>query len=78
MPQPAPQRDAPEDVPIYDLAAVGRAYHAHRVRRRARLERTRARRYARLRFLLVIAILLALSVYVSLLVWREVQRLFGL
>ena len=68
----------PEDVPVYDPTAVGRAYHAHRVRRRVRGERARARRWAAVRFFLVMALLLALTVFLGVTIWREIERLFGL
>jgi hypothetical protein len=65
-------------VPTYDPDAVERAYVLHRARRDARIQRTRARRYARLRYFLVLLVLLALSVFIALAVWREIERLFGL
>jgi hypothetical protein len=39
---------------------------------------TREKRRAGLRFLLVLIALVALSVYLSLTVWNEIERLFGL
>lgn len=42
------------------------------------MARTREKKRAGLRFLLVLAALVALSVYLSLTVWGEIQRLFGL
>lgn len=75
--RPAGQ-DAAEDVPEHDPTAVERAYAAHRARRRALIRRKRARRYARVRFFVVIALLLGLCVYLGVTVWREVERLFGL
>ena len=67
--------DAP---PPYDPVAIDRAYLQERARRRARVERTRARRRASLRFWLVLLVLLAASVLLSLTIWREIERLFGL
>ncbi len=67
--------DAP---PPYDPLAVDRAYLQERARRRARIERTRARRRAGLRFWLVLLVLLVVSVLLSLTIWREIERLFGL
>ena len=69
---------APDDVPTYDPDVVDRAYHLHRARRAARLERKRARRYAHLRFFVVVALLVAGSVFLSVTIWREIERLFGL
>lgn len=71
--------DAPsEDVPPYDPVAVDRAYLQERARRRARVERTRAQRRASLRFWVVLLLLLVASVLLSLTIWREIERLFGL
>ena len=74
MGEPAPK--VPEA--LFDDTAIDRAYHVHRARRRARIERVRATRRARIRFWLTLIVLLALSVLLSISIWREVQRLFGL
>jgi hypothetical protein len=73
--RPAADGEAP---PPYDPLAVDRAYLQERARRRARIERTRARRRASLRFWLVLLVLLAATVLLSLTIWREIERLFGL
>jgi hypothetical protein len=75
--EPARRRSEP-DAPSFDRAAVERAYRLQRARRRALVARTREKRRAGLRFLLVLAALVALSVYLALTVWNEVERLFGL
>ena len=67
--------DAP---PPYDPVAVDRAYLQERARRQARLERKRARRRASIRFWLVLLVLAVASVLLSLTIWREIERLFGL
>jgi hypothetical protein len=67
-----------DEVPRYDPVAVDRAYLQERARRRARIERTRARRRASLRFWLVLLVLVAATVLLSLTIWREIERLFGL
>ena len=59
-------------------SAVDRAYLQERARRRARIERSRARRRAGLRFWIVLLGLVAVSVLLTLTIWREVERLFGL
>lgn len=66
-----------QDAPI-DPDSVERAYRLHRARRRARIERARARRNARIRFWLVIIVMIAGTVYLSLAVWHKVEQLFGL
>ena len=84
MAEPATRRAAggaapsADDVPRYDPVAVDRAYLQERARRRARIERTRARRRASVRFWIVLLVLLAASVLLSLTIWREIERLFGL
>jgi hypothetical protein len=78
VPEPARRRHAPEDVPRYDPTAVERAYSRYRAQRQARIQRRRARRYARIRFFTVIVLLLALCVYIGLTAWRELERLFGI
>ena len=80
MAQPARHRDEAwtEEDPPLDPTARARAYREARMRRYARIERQRARRYAALRFWVVLALLLASSVVLTLVVWRQVERLFGL
>ena len=67
--------DAP---PPYDPVAVDRAYLQERAKRRARVEHGRARRRASLRFWLVLLVLAVASVLLSLTIWHEIERLFGL
>jgi hypothetical protein len=77
MAQPAP-RSRPEREPPVDPRAVQRAYRLERAKRRARVERQRARRLAGLRFGLVLVALLVLSIVFVFAVWQQVQRLFGM
>ena len=78
MAEPATRSPAGDDAPPYDPVAVDRAYLQERARRRARIERSRARRRAGLRFWFVLLTLIAVSVLLTLTIWREVERLFGL
>ena len=78
MAEPATRPPAGDDAPPFDPIAVDRAYLQERARRRARIERSRARRRASLRFWLVLLGLLVASVLISLTIWREIERLFGL
>ena len=78
MAEPATRPTAGDDAPPFDPLAVDRAYLQERARRRARIERSRERRRASLRFWLVLLALLAASVLLSLTIWREIERLFGL
>jgi fatty acid desaturase len=74
--QPAEKRPVAD--PALDPGAVERAYRLQRARRRARARRTRERRYANLRFWLVLLALLVLSGYFTFAIWAEIQKLFGL
>ena len=78
MAEPATRPPAGDDAPPFDPVAVDRAYLQERARRRVRSERSRARRRAGLRFWLVLVALIAVSVLLTLTIWREVERLFGL
>ena len=78
MAEPATRPSAGDDAPPFDPLAVDRAYLQERARRRARVERSRERRRASLRFWLVLLALLAASVLLSLTIWQEIERLFGL
>jgi hypothetical protein len=78
MAEPATRSRAGDDAPMFDPVAVDRAYLQERARRRARIERSRARRRAAIRFWVVLLALLALAALLMLTTWREVERLFGL
>ncbi|MDQ3778825.1 MAG: hypothetical protein M3310_08210 [Actinomycetota bacterium] len=78
MAETARRRDAVDEPPPVDPDAVERAYRFHRTRRRIREERTRERSLARLRFVAASVALLVLAAYVSLVVWRQIEELFGL
>lgn len=69
---------APNDVPVVDDEAVRDTVRLHRARRKARIEHRRRTRRAGVRFWLVLLILLVVSIVLSVTVWREIQRLFGL
>jgi hypothetical protein len=76
MAQPARRRA--EDVPDVDPAAVDRAYRYHRERRKARVRHNREQKRANLRFWVVLLLLTGLAVYLMLLVWSQIEQLFGL
>ena len=73
-----PARKPPPDVPVYDPGAVSREYRRQRAKREHREQRTRERRAANVRFWLIAFALLALSIYLGIAMWHQVQRLFGL
>jgi hypothetical protein len=58
--------------------AIQWAYRFHRTKRRLRVERRRATQLAGLRFAVTLALLVFVFVVLSLTVWAEIQRLFGL
>lgn len=78
MAEPARRPEAVDEPPLPDPIAVERAYRFHKTRRRIRQERKQERALARLRFLAVTLALLVLAAYLSLVVWRQIERLFGL
>jgi hypothetical protein len=78
-PEPASRRRPPtEHPPVDPTDAVRSAYSFHRAKRRVRVERRRQTRQAGLRFAVTLAILVFIAVVLSLTVWNEIQRLFGL
>jgi hypothetical protein len=78
MAEPARRQDAVEEPPPFDPRAVDRAYRFHRARRRAREERVRERSLAGMRFWFVLLTLIVIAAYLSLVVWRQIEQLFGL
>ena len=76
MAEPA-KKPAPEAPPI-DPGAIHREYRRQRARRQHRERRTRERRAANIRFWLIVLALLALSIYLGIAMWHQVQKLFGL
>jgi hypothetical protein len=77
MAEPA-QKPWPEEAPLADTYAVEREYRRRRAKRRALEQRARERRRANIRFWVFVAVVAGLSVYLGLLFWHEIQRLFGL
>jgi len=61
-----------------DPAAVQRAYELHRARRRHRRNHQRETKRAQLRFWLVLLALVAASIYLSVIIWHQIERTFGL
>jgi hypothetical protein len=78
MAEPARRPDAVEEPPLPDPIAVERAYRFHKTRRRIRQARKQERALARLRFFAVLLALIVLAAYLSLVVWRQIEHLFGL
>jgi hypothetical protein len=78
MAEPARRSVAPADDPPLNPLAVEQAYRHHRARRRARAEWRREQARARLRFLIATVTLTACALALIVVLWREIQQLFGL
>jgi hypothetical protein len=72
-----PERQRVEEE-LLDPTAIHRNYRRQRIKRRAREDRARERSLARLRFWLVLIVVIATSVALAILIWNQVQQLFGL
>jgi hypothetical protein len=69
---------ASEDIPFVDHEAVRQTVRFHRARRKARTEHRKRGRRAAIRFWVVLVALVGAIVVLSMTVWHEIQRLFGL
>jgi type VI protein secretion system component VasF len=78
MAQPARRPEQVDEALELDPAAVQRAYQLHRARRRAHRNKRRETKRAKLRFWIVLIVLVAASVYLSIVIWHQIQRTFGL
>jgi hypothetical protein len=78
MAQPARRPDVEDEVLQLDPVAVQRAYQLHRAKRRAHRLHERESKRAHLRFWLVLFGLVALSVYLGIVIWHQIERTFGL
>ncbi|MFO7571041.1 MAG: hypothetical protein R6W48_00375 [Gaiellaceae bacterium] len=72
---PAVDRD---DAPPLDPEAVSHAYRLHRAKRVARARRQREKRWAGVRFWLVLLLATAAAVFLALRTMGEIERVFGL
>jgi hypothetical protein len=74
-----PERTRPiHEAPPLDPYAVDREYRRHRARREARIKHKQQTRRAHVRFWLVLLLLAAGLVALTVVVWHEIQHLFGL
>jgi hypothetical protein len=78
MAQTARRRERVEETVPVDPHAIDRAYHLHRARRRARIERRVESRRANLRFYVVLGVLLIAVAVIGATIWHQIQQLFGL
>lgn len=72
-----PERKQVEEE-LLDPIAVQQNYRRQRVKRRVREERAYERNLARLRFWLALTAVIATSIGLALVIWNQIQRLFGL
>jgi hypothetical protein len=72
-----PERQRVEE-DLLDPTAIQREYHRQRVRRRAREDRAREKTLAGLRFWLAVVAVLATSIGLAIVIWNQIERLFGL
>ena len=77
MALPERERDEVQE-DLLDPSAIHRNYHLQRVKRRRREQRARERSLARLRFWLVLIVVVATSIVLAVVIWNQVQQLFGL
>ena len=78
MAEPARPRERVEEAPSYDPRSITRRLAHERAKRKARMAHKRRRRYAHIRFLVTIVVLIGLIVFCALVVWHEIGRLFGI
>ncbi len=81
MAQPAPTTEEPfqlEDGPPLDPEAVSRAYLKHRARRAAKAKRHREKRWAGVRFWVVLALVVVVTGVLAARTLGEIERVFGL
>ncbi len=72
-----PERKQVEDE-LLDPITVQRNYRRQRIKRRVREERAYEKNLARLRFWLALTAVIATSIGLALVIWNQIQRLFGL
>jgi hypothetical protein len=72
-----PERE-PVEEELLDPSAIPRRYRRQRIRRRALEDRARERQLARLRFWLAVTIVIGTSIGLAVVIWNQIERLFGL
>ena len=72
-----PERQRVEDE-LLDPTAIPRNYRRQRIKRRVREERARERNLARLRFWLALTAVIATCIGLAIVIWNQIQALFGL
>lgn len=72
-----PEREHVEEE-LLDPTAIHRSYRRQRIKRRVREERAREKHLARLRFWLAVTVVIATSIGLAIVIWNQVESLFGL
>lgn len=78
MAQPARRPEVVDEALQLDPVAVQRAYQLHRAKRRAHRNRRQETKRANFRFWFILLGLVAVSIYLSLVIWHQIERTFGL
>jgi len=81
MAQPAPslpERSLVDDEPPLDPDAISQSYFHHRARRAARARLHRQKRWAAVRFWLVVVLVLVVTVVIAARTLGEIERVFGI
>ena len=81
MAQPAPLLPGErvvEDEPPLDPDAISRSYRHHRARRAARAKRHREKRWAGIRFWLVLVLVVVVTAVIAARTLGEIERVFGI
>ena len=73
-----PPQSSREEEPPLDPHAVPRAYRQHRARRAAKQKRHREKRWAGVRFWLVLALVVVVTGVLAARTLGEIERVFGL
>jgi len=77
--RPAPSKPpAFEEEPPLDPDAISRSYLRHRARRAAKARRHREKRWAGIRFWLVLAVVVVVAAVLAARTLGEIERVFGL
>jgi hypothetical protein len=67
-----------EDEPPLDPDAISRSYRHHRARRAARAKRHREKRWAGVRFWLVLVLVVVVTAIIAARTLGEIERVFGI
>lgn len=73
-----PERQRVEEDLLNPETAIHREYRRQRIKRRFHEDRARERNLARLRFWLALFTVIATSIGLAIVIWNQIQHLFGL